>query len=425
MNALRALVLHDIKAFLGNRRALIVNLLCPILLGAFMGYFFSDHGDNGSRITVMVVDEDQSALSRRLLEGMGKDKALEVRPVEAAKAMEAVRRGKASAALIVPAGFGDAAPRNLFQQGVRPVLTLLVDPSRTTEASLVRGLLAQHSMEAVSGEVFTGPSGLKMLKDSAADIDRNPSLDPSLRKHLHGLYDDLSGLNTSGAMKGREGQGMSVPYDLKEVEVTARIGAKYNGYAHSMAGMGVQFILFLGIDAGVGLLVMRRTSLWQRLRTAPVGRRTFLLARILGAAASAFLLLVGIFAAAVGIFGVRIQGSMFGLALVSAAFALFTGAYGLVIASLGRNPEATRGLSVMVTLFMVMLGGAWVPSFIFPRWLQQATLVIPTRWALDAMDGMTWRGLGLSSALVPAGLLFGCALVMSLVAVLRFPFEDK
>ena len=28
---------------------------------------------------------------------------------------------------------------------------------------------------------------------------------------------------------------------------------------------------------------------------------------------------------------------------------------------------------------MVMLGGAWVPSFVFPAWLQRITVVIPAR----------------------------------------------
>ena len=36
-------------------------------------------------------------------------------------------------------------------------------------------------------------------------------------------------------------------------------------------------------------------------------------------------------------------------------------------------------------LLLVMLGGAWVPSFVFPGWLQQASLVVPTRWAVDGL----------------------------------------
>src|SRR6267378_3101443 len=66
-----------------------------------------------------------------------------------------------------------------------------------------------------------------------------------------------------------------------------------------------------------------------------------------------------------------------------------------------RSDRATRGVAILATLLMVMLGGAWVPTFIFPAWLQRLTVVVPARWAVDGLDAMTWRGVGLSGAIVP------------------------
>ena len=51
-------------------------------------------------------------------------------------------------------------------------------------------------------------------------------------------------------------------------------------------------------------------------------------------------------------------------------------------------------MTTLAVLMMVMLGGAWVPTFVFPAWLQQFTLVVPVRWAVDGLDAMTWRGIG-------------------------------
>jgi ABC-type oligopeptide transport system ATPase subunit len=56
-----------------------------------------------------------------------------------------------------------------------------------------------------------------------------------------------------------------VPQDL----ALSRDTTPYNGYAHSFAGMTVQFILFAGIDAGILLLLTRQRGIWQRLRSAP------------------------------------------------------------------------------------------------------------------------------------------------------------
>ena len=41
--------------------------------------------------------------------------------------------------------------------------------------------------------------------------------------------------------------------------------------------------------------------------------------------------------------------------------------FGLLVAALGETPAATRGVTTLAVLMMVMLGGAWVPTFVFPR----------------------------------------------------------
>jgi ABC-type multidrug transport system permease subunit len=65
------------------------------------------------------------------------------------------------------------------------------------------------------------------------------------------------------------------------------------------------------------------------------------------------------------------------------------------------------------------LAGFSVPTFIFPAWLQQSTLV-PVRWAMEDFDATTWRGIGLSGAVVSAIVLIGFAATFSCVAVSRF-----
>jgi ABC-2 type transport system permease protein len=74
---------------------------------------------------------------------------------------------------------------------------------------------------------------------------------------------------------------------------------------------------------------------------------------------------------------------------------------------------------------MVMLGGAWVPAFIFPAWLQTATKAVPVRWALDGLDSMTWRGLGFDAAIAPIGVLLAFAAVFWIVAASRFRWEES
>lgn len=228
-------------------------------------------------------------------------------------------------------------------------------------------------------------------------------------------------------MPGNSGPagGLTIPFETHAEPVTSGVGVGYNGYAHSFGGMGVQFILFMGLDIGIRLLLLRQSGLWQRLRAAPISRAMLLGSRTVSAALiSGFILLV-LFTFARIAFGVHVTGSLPGFVAVCAAFSLMTASFGLMIAALGKTVEGTRGFSIMATLIMVMLGGSWAPTFFFPQWLQKLTVIIPTRWAMDGIDGFTWRGLGLSAAYLPVAMLLLFTLLFGVVAVMTFRWETE
>ncbi len=156
-----------------------------------------------------------------------------------------------------------------------------------------------------------------------------------------------------------------------------------------------------------------------------MSRSLLLGSRATSAALIAGFILLVLFGFARVVFGVRIEGSFVGFLGVCAAFSLMTAAFGLMIAALGKTLEATRAYSIMATLIMVMLGGAWVPTFVFPQWLQKSTVIVPTRWAMDGLDAMTWRGLGLSAAAGPITVMLLFTLLFGALAVKRFRWETE
>jgi ABC-2 type transport system permease protein len=156
-----------------------------------------------------------------------------------------------------------------------------------------------------------------------------------------------------------------------------------------------------------------------------LSRRFLLGSQVVSGAITAALLFAAIFAAGILFFHVRIEGSVAGFVGLIFAFACLTASFGLFIAALGRTPEATRGLAIFATLVMVMLGGAWVPAFIFPPWLQTASLVMPTRWAVDGFDAVTWRGLGFDAAWPPIAVMLGFSVLFTLIAAWRFDWDEK
>jgi ABC-2 type transport system permease protein len=431
-----ALVRKDLRLFFNDRKAVVVGILVPILLASFFGYLFGGQGGNAerSKVNVLVIDQDGSDISRGLITQLGSDQYLDVKPSTLGAAREAVRKGKATAAIVIPKDFGRDAGRALFTRASetgasKPELGLLYDPSHNVELGMVKGILSGAVMQTVSKEMFNGRSGRGMVDESLARVENNPQISPEDRKALRDLLGGVKELNErQDDRRGREGAsghvdlsgGLSMPYQTREEAITSGQGVEYNGYAHAFGGMAVQFILFMGLDVGLALLLLRQSGLWQRLRAAPLSRTMLLGSRTVSASLTAGFILLVLFSFARVVFGVRILGSLAGFIGVCVAFSLMTAAFGLMIAALGETVEATRGYAVMATLIMVMLGGAWVPTFIFPTWLQRLAVIVPTRWAMDGLDGMTWRGLGLYSALAPIAVLLLFTLLFGAVAVMRF-----
>lgn len=376
-----ALVRKDLRLFLMDRRAVLMGVVAPIFIASFFGYIFGGGAgnDSASRIPVLIANQDSSNFARAVVTNIQADQALDAKSSTPDAAREAVQKGKVSVALVFPPNFGPAMGLAFMSGAPKPAIDVLYDPSRTIEMRMVQGIVAGAVMQSVGQQMPATP----------------------------------------GAPRG----GFTLPYEAKPEAITSGRGVTYNGYAHAFGGMGIQFLLMVGVEVGVGLLLRRQQGVWKRMRAAPLSRTAMLGSRVASSALTSMGTLVILFGFARLVFGVHIQGSLLGFVLICAAFSLMTAAFGLLVASLGKTAEATRPIAILATLLMVMLGGAWVPTFVFPRWLQSMTVVIPTRWAMDALDAVTWRGLGFSAVAQPIALTLACALVFGVLAVVRFRWE--
>jgi ABC-2 type transport system permease protein len=419
-----AMVRKDLQLFLSDRRAVIMSFVAPIAIASFFGSIFSGP-TNGepAKIPIAIVDQDHSAVSEAILASAETDRNLRISTPTADAARDGVRRGTITVAVVIPPGFGDASGRAFFAGRDRPEVTMWYDPSHGAELGLVRGVLTEHAMQAVSSQMFTGEAGRKLVDETLTNLGQS-AMPPAQQALLRDLLTAVRGLNTGGdANRAGASRGFSIPYTVHEEAVTSG-NVAYNGYAHSFAGMGIQFLLFAAIDLGIGILLERQRGLWKRLRSAPVSRVALLGGKAASGTIIALMSLLVSFGFAMIVFKVRIQGSLIGFLAVATACAIMASTFGLLIASIGKTPNATRGVAILSVLMMVMLGGAWVPTFVFPAWLQRVTIVVPARWAVDGLDAMTWRGLGASHAVIPVAVLLGFAVIFSVLTLARFRWDE-
>ena len=427
---LLAMVRKDLQLFFSDRRSVIVSFVVPIAIASFFGSIFSgpSNSNEPARISIAVVDQDDSAISKAILSGAQGDRNLKVATPAEDEARSLVRNGKTSVAVVIPKGFGEAAGSAFFGDGEKPALGFLYDPSRNVELAMVRGVLTQHVMEAVSREMFGGDQGKRLVEKTLPQIESSTSM-PADQKRL--LIEMLGSVQKfyarpeGGNPDANRPRGITMPYTVKEEAMTAGSNVAYNGYAHSFAGMAIQFLLFAMANIGVEMLLERQRGLWSRLRSAPVSKVTLLLGKAVSGALISLMILLVSFGFAMIVFKVRIHGSVLGFLGISIACAVMASTFGLLVAALGNSPATARGVTTLAVLMMVMLGGAWVPTFIFPAWLQQFTLVVPVRWAVDGLDAMTWRGIGLGGALVPVAVLLAFAAAFWTIAATPVPLVGR
>jgi len=377
LTAFFAMVRKDLVLFLSDRRSVIVAFAVPIFIGSFIGSITGGDRRNGRpRVNVAIADEDGSAISKAIVAGAQADENLNVTITTGGEVKERVKNGTIAVGAIIPPGFGEGSMRSLVQSAeTKPQLAVFYDPSRTIEVGLVQGVLTQHVMGAIA--------------------------------------------KAMGAPRP------SLPFTISAEPMTSRENVPYNGYAHSFAGMGIQFLLFSALNLGIEMLVERDRGLWARLRSAPVSRFLIVGGKIASITTISLMTLLVSFGFAMLVFKVRIEGSVIGFLAVSIACSMMAAGFGLLIAAVGNSPKTARGVSTLASLVMVMLGGAWVPTFVFPKWLQQVTVIVPVRWAVDGLDATTWRGLGVSSAVVPTLALLGFAAAFTAIALVRFRWEER
>jgi ABC-2 type transport system permease protein len=101
-----------------DRAALALSFILPVVFFSIFAVIFGGDRNSTPRISIIVVDEDQSQASRNLLVGLKREGSLDVRTrpsskhgvkrpdYSAASAEAAVKAADAPVALIIPPGFG-------------------------------------------------------------------------------------------------------------------------------------------------------------------------------------------------------------------------------------------------------------------------------------------------------------------------------
>ncbi|MFN3202601.1 MAG: ABC transporter permease [Bradymonadia bacterium] len=420
MRAIIHVLQVELVRFFADPKGAVLTVLMPLTLGALLGMLFSPDALSG-QVQLLVADEDGGPRVQALIQALDDDDGIRVERVSVADGEAAVTAGRVPALLVIPQGTDAAlSPRQLLEQP-RPVLPLRFDPARAAERARLEGSLrrtvARHIVSTVLApkplaELLEGLKG-KLAMLPAVLAERIRAVVTEIQRVLRDLPD---------ISLGPEGIGGALPPPVNIVaeQVSEGQGTEYHPYAHTFAGMLCQFLMFMAASMARGLIADGQRGALSRLRAAPVEGWQILVGAGCGASVVALLGSLLVYGVAIPVFGVTVEGSWLGLGAVLVGQAIFIGGFMLLLAGLGRTERQVETVGTFVILTMSFLGGAWIPAFLMPEWVQGLGHAVPTWWATEGLAAMTWRGLPLSAALASAGALTGFGLFCAAVGLKRF-----
>jgi ABC-2 type transport system permease protein len=402
------LAINDLRQLVRNWMTPVFLIAMPIGFTLFFGLIFAGTGgEEDPRLPVGFMDQDGgSVLSTRLFDLLDASDA--VRPVVSDESIERMEKtvsdGDLVAAVIVPVGYSG----RVFA-GEDAALTVIVDDGTVAgstarsavQASVMRlrGAVkaAQLSAEALEAQGGSADEAfLKEALDEAIEAWREPPLTVTRAQ---------SGAVAEEDEEDKEGSVMATPY------------------GQSSPGMMVQFSIAGLIGAANILVLERKSRSLRRLLTTAISRMEIILGHYLTMFVMIFAQLALLISFGQLALGVDYAREPVATLLLAVTMSLWTASLGLLIGVLAKTEEQVIIFSMIPMFILSGLGGAWMPLEVTGETFQTIGHLLPTAWAMDGIQNIIVRGLGLESVLLPAGIMLLYAVAFFALAVWRFRFE--
>jgi ABC-2 type transport system permease protein len=396
------LAVKDLKQLVRNWMTAMFMVIMPIGFTILLSLIFG--GMSGPRLPVGFIDQDSgSVLSTHLFDLL--DASDTIRPVVWEESIERVEKdvsdGDLAAAVIVPADYGE---RILAGEDV--ALTAIVDggtaAGSTAQSAIqaavtrLRGAVKVAQLSAEALEAQGGSADASFLTnalDEAIEAWREPPLTVAVAQ--------------SGAI---------VTEDENDSVMATPAG-------QSSPGMMVQFSIAGIIGAAQIMVLERKSRSLQRLLTTAISRVEIILGHYLAMFTIIFLQLALLIGFGQLAFGLDYMSEPVATLLLAITMSLWTSSLGLLVGVLAKTEEQVIMFSMIPMFILSGLGGAWMPLEVTGKTFQTIGHLLPTAWAMDGIQNIIVRGLGLESVLLPVGIMLLYAIAFFALAVWRFKFE--
>ena len=391
----------DIKIEFAERSTLLFFFILPLIFTAILGVSFGGNGDPDAdqRFVVPVIDLDQTGLSAELITELENSEV--VRPEIATRedADQSLKDGEVAAILVIEAGFEDKV-----LSGNPTELELIKSPNDPNTLAI------EQAIYTASGRVGNVISAALGSVDAAEHI--SPFADDATEQtYFENSLELAKDMMNTPAVESEITQAPEAPR------------TSFSAFELSSAGQLVTWTLITLLGASEVFVNERLGGTLRRLLSTPTQKATVLSGKITGRLGMGLLQMAVLIIGGGVLFKINWGKSPLALAMVVFAFGLAAVALGVMLGAFAKTRSQASGLTVMFSMVMAALGGAWWQLEITPPIYQKVVQILPSTWAMKGFNEVLVLGGGPSDVLLPFTVLLGFAVIFFAIGVRRLRFE--
>ena len=334
-----------VKRIIQNKLRLIVLMIIPAL---FIILFAMQ---NETSLSIGVVDNDQTILSNKLIEGIKNIYEVKVKILDEKAVFDKTVSYQTDYSIIIEPGFEEK-----LMAGKNPEI------KEFYIAEKEKLFYARMYIENYIYNMKLIANGVGFDKDGFSN---------ALKK-----YDD-----GSLSVKNESGTGKKMP--------------------QSRAAMGflIQFMLYMSVITAGLVLEDKGSGVFYRVFYAPVTLKRYFTENL------AAFLIVGILQVSVVLvlvksIGLELGNSPLSMYILLIVFSLVCISLGIWLVSLFKKPLHAYLAIILVTTPLVMLGGCYWPKEFMPDTINKIALFLPTTWVMQGVDKFLYNGKNIMDALL-------------------------
>jgi ABC-2 type transport system permease protein len=400
MRAVITLAWLNVQQLVRDRSQLVTMIAVPLLLTTVFGMML---GGGESRTVVAFADLDGSTYSRDVATALDA-RSYDVRKVPETEARKMVTAGQASAAIVVPKGFGDD-----LLTGVKSQVLLIRDPRSSASLAVSEALRGRIQRLAADAETIRIVRKTFVQVSASSGTAQGAPSPEDVYTYAEKLWSP------------------SPPLSVAEVKVTQSTvrGASQSpaGFQQYSLGFTLTFMLFMGLGSAGGFLDDREMGTLSRLLTTPNNKATLIMGKVAGIYATVLFEAALMIGAGVLLFHVPWGDDPMGVVMIVASYGLAATGLGVMMSTIARTRGQLSAVTAVLSTALAMLGGCYWPIDIVNESMRLVSRFTPTGWAMGGLVDVVVRNHGAAQAALPSLVLLLFAAVFLSVGLMRLRLE--